>query len=92
MRNGADHHVLSLAGMHVGATFFSSSSFSTSSIFTSAFLSAVGEEGRPSSWLKEGIFSSLFNVVIFRLCADSNGDSRIFNNRGAAGLSLFFWG
>ena len=66
--------------------------FSTSFISTSAFLSAVGEEGRPSTWLKEGIFSSLFNVVIFRLCADSNGDSRMFNNRGAAGLSLFFGG
>ena len=39
-----------------------------------------------------GIFSSLFNVVIFRLCADSNGDSRIFNKPGAAGLSLVFPG
>ena len=46
-------------------------------ISSTTFFSRVGEEGRPSTWLKEGMLSSLLTIVIFRLCAES----RILYNR-----------
>ena len=74
--------IISSSFFFFSSLFFSSSFYfsTTSSISSTTFCSRDGEEGRPSTWLKEGMLSSLLTIVIFRLCAES----RILYNWGAA--------